>query len=63
MEVNFLRNIAVNLRAKGPAAVLCTLIVCITLLGLYGTGEHSGSALGILGGALIFLGVALAQRT
>jgi hypothetical protein len=54
--MRFLSNIAVNLRATGPAAVLITWIACVTLLGLFGTGPLAKTAIGILsvvGGALV----------
>lgn len=36
--MEFLKNVAVNLNATGPAAVLISLIGGITLLGLFGHG-------------------------
>jgi hypothetical protein len=51
----FLKNIVVNLRATGPAAVLIAWLVCITALGLYGSGSLAGMALS----GLILLGAAL----
>lgn len=63
MEVNFLRNIAVNLRAKGPAAVLCTLTIRITVLGLFGTTDSARFAMAFLCGVFLVIGLTLAQRT
>jgi hypothetical protein len=60
--MEFLKNIAVNLKATGPAAVLIALIGGITLLGLFGQGEMARSALNILAFATGALGLALAQR-
>jgi L-asparagine transporter-like permease len=60
--MDFLKNIAVNIRATGPAAVLISLIAGITLLGLFGQGELARSALNILAFATGALGLALAQR-
>jgi hypothetical protein len=61
--MDFLKNVVVNLRAKGPAAVLCVLVICITLLGVFGQGSTARFAIGVLAGTLVFLGMALAQRT
>jgi hypothetical protein len=58
----FLQNIAINLRATGPAAVLITWLLCITALGLFGSGSSTtGIALGGLFGIGITLIGALAQ--
>jgi hypothetical protein len=51
----FLKNIVVNLRATGPAAVLIAWLVCIAALGLYGSGSLAGMALA----GLLALGTAL----
>lgn len=61
--MDWLKNITINLKATGPAAVLIALIVGITVLGVFGQGEKAGSALSILGFMVGALGVALAQRT
>ncbi|MBU2835748.1 hypothetical protein HF673_08230 [Acidithiobacillus thiooxidans] len=60
--MEFLKNVAVNLNATGPAAVLISLIGGITLLGLFGHGGLASSALSILSLIIGFLGLALAQR-
>jgi len=60
--MNFFRNIAVNLKATGPAAVLISLIGCITLLGLFGQSDLAKSALNILAFVTGALGLVLAQR-
>lgn len=54
--MNFFSNIALNLRANGPAAVMCTWIVAFTLLALLGHGELAGRALTVLTivGGMIF---------
>lgn len=61
--MNFLRNIAVNLRATGPAAVLIAWLACVFFLGLFGSGPLADRAMNILAisGGLIL--VILAQKT
>jgi len=61
--MEWLKNIAVNLHAKGPAAVLISIIVSIAALGLWGQGDLAKSALSVLAVALGLLGLALANRT
>jgi hypothetical protein len=54
--MQFLKNIAVNLKATGPAAVMAIWVICVTLLGIFGTGEMAKSAFGLLaffGGAVL----------
>lgn len=63
MNFEFMKNIAINLRATGPAAVLISLIACITLLGLYGDGPKASTALTILSFLTGYVGISLAQRT
>jgi hypothetical protein len=46
--MNFLNNFALNLRATGPAAVIIAWMVCVTLLGLFGTGTSVIMALSVL---------------
>ena len=58
-----LRNLIVNLKATGSAAVICVWIIAVMLLGLYGNSTYSSSALSILtiaGGMILFT---LAQNT
>jgi len=60
--MEFLKNIVVNLKATGPAAVLSVWVICVTLLGVFGSGEMASSAFGLLaffGGAIL---VALANK-
>ena len=55
--MEFLKNLAVNLKAAGPAAVLAIWVICVTLLGLFGSGEMASGAFGLLaffGGAVLF---------
>lgn len=61
--MEFLKNIAVNLQATGPAAVVIAWMICITLLGLFGSGTTASMAIIILcitGSALI---TSLGQRS
>lgn len=46
--MEFLKNIAVNLKATGPAAVMCVWVIGVTLLGIFGSGPMASLALGIL---------------
>lgn len=46
--MDFMKNIAVNLKATGPAAVLAVWVICVTLLGIFGAGEIASRALGLL---------------
>lgn len=61
--MEFLKNITLNLKATGPAAVLISLIGGITLLGLFGEGEMAQAALYILAFNIGLLGLALAHKT
>jgi hypothetical protein len=63
MNLEFMKNIAINLRATGPAAVLISLIAAITLLGVFGDGPLAKSALGVLAVLTGLVAVGLAQRT
>lgn len=61
--MNVFKNLAVNLKAKGPAVVIISWIAGVTLLGLYGNGEMADKAFSLLafaGGAIL---TALALRT
>ena len=46
--MQFLRNLAINLNAKGPAAVIIVWVVCVTALGLLGSGPLASKALTLL---------------
>lgn len=48
--MDFFRNLAINLRATGPAAVVAIWFVCITALGILG-GEKATMSLALLGGS------------
>jgi len=55
--MEFFKNIAVNLKATGPAAVMCVWVICVTLLGIFGSGPMASSAFGLLaffGGAVLY---------
>lgn len=61
--MEFLKNIALNLKATGPAAVMIVWVICVTLLGLFGSGEMAGKSFGLLaffGGAVL---ISLANKT
>ena len=60
--IRFLANLAVNLQATGPAAVLIAWMVCLTLLGLYGNSENAGRVITFLGLLGIPLIAALGTR-
>ena len=62
MALNPFKNIALNLRATGPAAVIAIWIISVTLLGLFGNGELAGRALTILAVAGGMVLVALASK-
>jgi hypothetical protein len=46
--MDFLKNIGVNLRATGPAAVIIVYFICITVLGIFGQGILAGAAMVLL---------------
>jgi hypothetical protein len=60
--MDWFKNIAVNLHAKGPAAVLISLVLSIAALGLWGEGELAEVALSILGFAFGMVGLSLANK-
>ena len=56
--MDFLKNIAINLKATGPAAVIISWILGITLVGVFGQGEivsKALTALSIVGPLLIII--------
>jgi hypothetical protein len=60
--MDFLKNIAIRLRATGPAAVLVSWVLGVTALGIWGNAELGRQALttlSVVGGLLI---VILGQR-
>ena len=60
--MKFLSNLVVNLRATGPAAVLISWAVCITLLGIFGSPELGKSAINVLSVTGAVLVAALGSR-
>jgi len=61
--MDFLKNIAINLKATGPAAVIIVWLLCITILGLFGDSDTASRSLGLLaffGGAVL---VSLANKS
>lgn len=58
----FLNNIAVSIRATGPAAVLVSWVLGVTLLGIFGQGEVASRAITILSVAGGLLIAVLGQR-
>lgn len=55
-------NIAINLRATGPAAVLITWLLCFTAIALFGTSSLASYAQGALTGVGVLLVYSLAQN-
>jgi len=54
--MDYLKNISLNLRATGPAAVLIVWLVCITAVGLFGDcglARAAFAALAIAGGVIL----------
>ena len=54
------KNLAVNLKATGPATVLVAWIAGVVVLGIFGTGESADRAFGLLAiaGGLILITLA-----
>ena len=47
-SMDFLKNIAINLKATGPAAVIISWILSVSLVGILGHGEIASKALTVL---------------
>lgn len=60
--LTFFKGISISLTATGPAALFATWFICMTVLGIFGTGELAGKALGFVGMAGMFLVGALGTR-
>jgi hypothetical protein len=61
--MEFLQNLAINLKATGPAAVVAIWFICITALGVFG-GPNSAIALGIVGsGGIVVLSALISKST
>jgi small neutral amino acid transporter SnatA (MarC family) len=60
MMPNPFRNISLNMRATGPASVVCVWMISILLLGLFGQGELARSAITALevAGGMILIAIA-----
>ena len=57
------KNLQVNLRAAGPAAVLCMLFITIGCVGVFGHGPIASQAMTILALAIGVVGGSLAMRS
>ena len=63
IEMDLFKNIVINLKATGPAAVMIVWLLAVAALGLFGEGELAGRALTLLtlvGGGIV---VSLAVRS
>ncbi len=62
MEFPFkiLANLSINLRAAGPAAIICTWLIAVVLVSLLGQGElaRSGMQALLFAGGVILAGLA-----
>lgn len=58
-----LRNIKISLTAVGPAAVLVVLILCVTALGIFGSGPLADRAMSFMYVLAGMVGVSLASRS
>jgi hypothetical protein len=57
-----LGNIAIAIRAHGPAAVLIVWMLCFTALAIWGVGDKAGYAQGVLASFGVLLLFSLAQK-
>ncbi len=48
--MDFFKNLSINLKAGGPAAVLIVWMLCLTCLALYGESTATYIVLGIMSG-------------
>lgn len=57
--MEFLKNIAINLKATGPAAVIIAWVLGITAVGVFGEGESASKALSALSivGPILVIGM------
>lgn len=55
--MDFLRNLFINLKATGPAAVIIAWVIGVTLLGIFGNGDIASRAMSVLnvGGVILIL--------
>jgi hypothetical protein len=58
--MNFLANIALNLRATGPAAVMITWLIAVAVLGVFGSDHLAGKGMTLLAffGGAVMIGLA-----
>jgi hypothetical protein len=59
---DFLKNLAVNLQATGPPAVLCVWIIAVAAIAIWGQESISALAIGVLLAAGVVILGGLAQR-
>jgi hypothetical protein len=54
---NPLKNVALNLQATGPAAIVCVWLICVTLLSLFASDnsnvQWAQTMLSVSGGAIM----------
>lgn len=56
--LKFLKGVSVSINAPGPAALVITWFICMTALGLFGSGPLAEKALSTLGvGGMFLIGV------
>jgi hypothetical protein len=60
--INPLKNLAINIRAAGPAAVVIVLILATVTLGMWGKGELAGRAMSAMDAVGVALIVVLAAK-
>jgi hypothetical protein len=55
--MDLLQNLAVNLKATGPAAVVAVWFICLTLISIFGTATAAAFSVGVLctGGLTVLL--------
>ena len=61
--MNFLKNIIINIKATGPAAVLISWVLGVALLGIFGKGEIASHGMNVLSTAGVLFILILTQRT
>lgn len=61
--MEFFKNVAVNIKATGPAAVLVAWVGAVTILGVLGTGAIASSALFLLAMFIGTVGAALGGKS
>ena len=61
--MNFFKNITVNLKAKGPAAVLIVWMICLTMIALFGESRTADSVVGFLGGIGVMIIFSLGRNS